>query len=135
MKIQPITSWQNGEELQGTDFNLQITADNLSTSASFFYSISTAEVSHTETQIVTPEIPAWDETLPNGDVVHHDAIPAVTKEVKVIDTYPILLVSGNLYISGQDYQDWDASPSANQWAYEWSAAKLNLTLIPDQVFA
>jgi hypothetical protein len=134
MQIQPITSWQNGEELQGTEFMLQITADNLSTSASFLYTISTAEVSHTETQIVTPEIPPYDEVV-DGETIHHDAVPAVTKEVTVIDTYPILLVSGNLYISGQDYQDWDASPSANQWAYDWAAAQLNLTIIPGQVVA
>jgi hypothetical protein len=40
-------------------------------------------------------------------------------------------VSGKLGISGQDYIDWDASPSANQWAYEWAAGQLNLVLIPE----
>jgi hypothetical protein len=42
-------------------------------------------------------------------------------------------VSGKLSISGQDYLDWDASPSANQWAYEWAAGQLNLVLIPETV--
>jgi hypothetical protein len=41
------------------------------------------------------------------------------------------LQNGTLNINGQDYQDWDASPSANQWAYDWAAGKLNLVLIPE----
>lgn len=135
MKIQPITSWQNGQELQGTNFDLIVVNDNLSTSAIFYYTISTEEQSHMETVIVTPEIPAWDETLPNGDIVHHDAIPAATTEVKVVDVASITLVQGNITMDGTNYQTWDSTPSANQWAYEWAATKLNLTLIPDQVIA
>lgn len=134
-KIQPITSWQNGQELQGTNFDLIIVNDNLSTSATFYYTISTQEQSHMETIIVTPEIPAWDETLPDGEIIHHDAIPAVITEVKVVDVASVILTQGNLNIGGQDYQDWDASPSANQWAYEWGVSQLNLILIPDQVVA
>ena len=45
----------------------------------------------------------------------------------------ITLVSGFITMAGQDYQDWDVATNANQWAYEWAAAKLNLVLIPDQV--
>lgn len=129
-KIQPISSWLEGQELQGTNFNLTIVKDNLSTSANFYYTISTEEQSHMETVVITPEIPAWDETLPNGDIVHHDAIPAVTTEVKVVDVAPINLVQGNLTMDGQDYQDWDSTTSANEWAYNWAASKLNLVLIP-----
>lgn len=135
MKIQPISSWQNGQELQGTNFTLTTSYDNMSTSATFNYMISTDEVSHTETIVVTPEIPAWDETLKDGTVVHHDAIPAVTKDINVIDVPSIQLVFGQLTIDGQDYQTWDADPSANTWAYNWAAAKLNLVLLPNQVIA
>ena len=135
MKIQPITSWQNGQEQEGTEFTLIAINDNLSTVATFYYTISTAEQSHFETVVVTPEIPAWDETLPNGDIVHHDAIPAVTTEVLVIDAPSMVLVSGNLTMSGQDYQDWDSSVSANEWAYNWAATVLKLVLIPNQTFA
>jgi hypothetical protein len=42
-----------------------------------------------------------------------------------------LVLSGYLPIDGKDYQDWDSSPSANDWAYNWAAAKLNLVLIPE----
>jgi len=41
----------------------------------------------------------------------------------------IWLQDGNLTITGQDYQDWDADPSANEWIYNWSAGQLNITLI------
>lgn len=135
MKIQPISSWQDGKELQGTNFYLNTVDDNMSTSATFVYSIFTDEISHIETIIVTPEIPAWDETLEDGTIIHHDAVPEVTEDVKIIDEPSIQLVNGKLVIDGVDYQQWDADPSANAWAYNWSANKLNLILIPDQVFA
>ena len=134
-KIQPITSWQDGVEKEGVNFNLIVVNDNLSTQATFWYTISTEEINHTETIIVTPEIPAWDEPLPDGGFLHHDAIPAVTKEITVVDVPSVILVSGNINISGQDYQDWDADPSANSWAYNWAAIQLKLTLIPDQFIA
>jgi len=41
----------------------------------------------------------------------------------------VWLQDGNLTITGQDYQDWDADPSANEWIYNWSAGQLNITLI------
>ncbi len=135
MKIQPISSWQNGQELQGTNFDLIVINDNLSTSAMFYYTICTEEQSHMETIVVTPEIPAWDETLPDETIVHHDAVPAVTTEVKVIDIASVILVQGNVTMDGQDYQNWDSTPSANEWAYNWAATKLNLTLLPNQIIA
>lgn len=92
MKIQSITSWQNGQEKQATNFNLTSVNDNLSTACDFSYQLTT-----------TP-----DE---NGK-------------------YEVL-VTGWLTISGQDYEDWDLSTSANQWAYEWAAGQLNLVLIPE----
>lgn len=134
MKIQPISSWQNGQELQGTEFNLIVINDNLSVSAVFFYTISTEAVGHTETVIITPEIPAYDEIV-DGETVHHDAVPAVTAEVYVIDTPSTVLVNGNLTMDGVDYQTWDTSVSANEWAYNWAATKLNLVIVPNQIFA
>lgn len=134
MKIQPISSWQNGQELQGTEFDLIVINDNLSTSATFYYTISTAAVGHTETVIVTPEVPAYDEIV-DGETVHHDAVPAVTADVYVIDTPSTMLVNGNVTMDGADYQTWDTSVSANEWAYNWAATKLNLVIVPNQIFA
>ena len=101
MKIQPISSWINGQEKLGTEFNLYIVNDNLSTSATFYYSISTEEVSHLE------------------------------EDVLVIDAYSEKLVDGNLTMDGADYQTWDADPSANEAAYVWAASKLNLVLVTE----
>jgi hypothetical protein len=89
MKISPISSWQNGQEKQGTEFILRIINDDLSTSASFYYSISTEQTEENVSQV---------------------------------------LVDGNLTLNGADYQAWDSSISANQWAYNWAANKLNLTI-------
>lgn len=41
-----------------------------------------------------------------------------------------VLAFGNLTLEGAEYQTWDADPSANEWAYNWAAAQLNLVLIP-----
>lgn len=92
MKIQPISSWQNGQELQGTEFNLIVIDDNLNTSATFYYTISTESTN---------------------------------------DSISVTLVNGNLTMEGQDYQNWDSSISANEWAYKWAATKLNLELLPE----
>ena len=34
--------------------------------------------------------------------------------------------NGNLSLSGEEYDSWDGS---NDWAYNWAAGKLNLTII------
>ncbi len=94
MKISPISSWQNGQEKQGTEFDLRIINDNLSTSATFYYSISTEQTEESISQV---------------------------------------LVDGNLTLDGADYQTWDSSVSANEWAYNWAAAKLNLTIIEEPI--
>jgi hypothetical protein len=101
MKIQPITSWQNGEEKQAINFELVSNWDNLKDSASFNYYLSTS----------APP----DPLNPN--------------------LRPETLVSGSLSIGGQDYIDWGKATDVNQWAYEWAASQLNLTLIPDETIA
>jgi|LakMenEpi05Nov12_1017451.scaffolds.fasta_scaffold03074_2 hypothetical protein len=113
MKIQAISSWQNGQEKLGTEFNLYVINDNLSTSATFYYSISSEEVSHLETKTVIDPITGEE----------------VTTDILVIDAYAEKLVDGNLTMDGADYQTWDADPSANEAAYVWSMAKLNLVAV------
>ncbi len=94
--IQPISSWQNGEEKQATLFDLISNYDNLNTSANFQYYLNEL-VSSTQ--------------------------------------YPMYntLVNGYLTMDGQDYIDWDTATNANEWAYNWAAAKLNLTITGDYV--
>ena len=39
------------------------------------------------------------------------------------------LASGNLTMTGFDYQAYSTSPDSNSYAYQWGATQLNLTLI------
>lgn len=117
MKIQPISSWQNGQEKQGTIFDLRIVSDNLSTFATFYYSISNEEISHIETKVISPATETEEETY---------------YQQKVIDSYAQTLVEGNLTMTPEEYLEWDNS---NEGAYNWAATKLNLTLIPNQIIA
>lgn len=39
------------------------------------------------------------------------------------------LAQGNLTLSGSDYQTWNSQTDANEWAYNWIATQLGLTLI------
>jgi hypothetical protein len=91
--IEPVSSWQNGEEKIATQFVLTSNYDN------FQYQLN--------------------QIIPTPD-------PAPTPPM-----YPMYnqLVSGSLNISGQDYLDWDAATDANEWAYTWAAAQLNLVII------
>ena len=106
MKIQPISTWQNGQQKQANNFVLSIVNDNLINACTFFYQLQ---------NVIETIIPAT-ETEPEQVIVNTDT-----------------LVTGNLSIGGQEYLDWDASPSANEWAYEWAAGQLNLVLIPETV--
>ena len=128
MKIQAISSWQNGQEKLGTEFNLRIINDNLLDSASFYYNICSEEVSHIATNIIAP--PSILTTILDG-VETETEVPEVTENVKIVTTYAQQLVDGNLSISGQDYQDWGKATDINLWAYEWAAAKLNLVLVTE----
>lgn len=99
--IQPISSWQNGEEKQATVFVLTSSYDNLSTNATFQYQLN---------EIIAPPTP-----------------PSPPTPGPMYPTYNTL-VNGSLSISGQDYLDWDAATDANEWAYNWAAAQLKLTI-------
>ena len=93
MKIQPVQTWQNGQQKEATNFILTVTNDNLSTAADFQFKLT---------------------TTPVNDDKDYD-----------------VLVMGYLTMSGEEYQTWDADPSANAWAYNWAAEQLNLVLIPE----
>jgi hypothetical protein len=101
--IEPISSWQNGEEKQATVFVLTSSFDNLSTSATFQYQLN---------EVVTAPMPPYPSPfypMLNG------------------------LVNSSLNISGQDYMDWDAASDANEWAYNWAATQLKLVITGEYV--
>ena len=83
--IEPISIWDNGTNQSASILNAYCINDNLSTSASFYYSL----LSDTMQQ----------------------------------------LAQGNLSMSGDDYDAWQT----NDYAYDWVATQLNLTITGDYV--
>jgi len=104
MKIQPIITWQNGEQKEANNFVLSSTADNFLNAATFSYQL----------QNVSETIIPANETEPEQIIINTD-----------------ILIVGYLSITGQDYIEWDLSNNANQWAYDWAAVQLNLVLIQE----
>lgn len=84
-QIQPVSIWYNGIMVTATIINMTTTNDNLSTQASFFYSLF------------------------------------------VNSNYQV--AEGILTISGADYIAYSTSTTANDYAYQWGATQLNLTLV------
>ena len=44
-----------------------------------------------------------------------------------------MLAEGNLTISGEEYKNWDSNPSANEFAYNWAAAQLQITITGEYI--
>ena len=70
------------------------------------------------------------DNLINSAVFEYSLIELIIDPIDPTIQYSQTLISGQLYISGQDYIDWDSSTSANDWIYNWAATQLNLVLIP-----
>jgi hypothetical protein len=47
---------------------------------------------------------------------------------QLLDSAEVKLQDGNLTIGEPQYDQWGTSSDVNQWAYEWAATELNLTL-------
>ena len=101
MKIQPVTTWFNGEPQTASNFTLRSIGDNLETSATLYYELQ-------------KEVVQVDEETKESTVVGYEN-----------------LITANLDITGQDYADWSSAPDANSWIYNWAAGKLNLVLITE----
>jgi hypothetical protein len=113
--IQPVTIWQNGQQINANHIDASIVNDNLSDYAQLFWQISLVTIN---TNTVTKDI--YDE---NGNVIGQD----VQTET---ETQKTILQSGNTTISGQAYDQWGQSADVNLGAYEYICDQLNLTLIP-----
>ena len=86
--IEKIQIWQNGTTVEANRFSVMSASDNLSSAASFQYTL------------------------------YADDMP---------------VQNGGIAIGGQDYEDWNAEPDVNTWAYNWVAGKLNITILGDYV--
>ncbi len=84
-QITPISIWDNGTVQEAAVLNAYCINDNLSTSATFYYTLLSESMQ--------------------------------------------LLAQGNLTMSGDDYDAWET----NDYAYDWIAEQLNLTIIGDYV--
>jgi hypothetical protein len=91
-RIEPITAWKNGEQLEANLLNAYIINDNLQSSCSFYYSLNTS-----------------------GEGT--EAMPLIMGQA---------VAEGNLTMDGANYLAWNGS---NDYAFNYIAEKLNLTLI------
>jgi hypothetical protein len=47
---------------------------------------------------------------------------------QLLDADAVKLADGNLTMGEPTYDQWGTSSDVNQWAYEWAATELNITL-------
>ena len=80
-------------------------------------------------------ISLWDNgtvqeaSVLNAYVVNDNLINSATFYYTLLSESLQQLAQGNLTMTGQDYDDYQT----NEYAYEWVAAQLNLTIIGDYV--
>lgn len=114
-KIQPLSVWKNGTNRTATTLKATIGYDDLATAATFYYTLTTDD---SIILAITEEIQT--EEGPQTIVVSPQRI--IEGEV---------LVSGSVQMSGLDYDNWGTSGiGANEEAYNYIAAYLNVTIIP-----
>ena len=83
---------------------------------------------------ITP-ISIWDNgkvqqaTILNAYVINDNLINSATFYYTLLSEGMQQLAQGNLTMQGQDYDDWQT----NDYAYDWVAAQLNLTIVGDYV--
>jgi hypothetical protein len=66
-KIQPITAWKNGEQLEANLLNAYIINDNLESSCSFYYSLNTSGDGTEAMPLVLGQVVAEGNITMNGD--------------------------------------------------------------------
>ena len=95
--ITPVNIWHEGSLKEASLLNVASSYDDLNTYATFSYRIMV--------EAETPEGP--EPVMPN----------------MLVNT---IVATGQIYMGGQDYIDWDNS---NEAAYDYVADKLNLELV------
>ena len=66
-KIQPITAWKNGEQLEANLLNAYIINDNLATSCSFYYSLNTSGEGTEAMPLIMGQVVAEGNLTMSGD--------------------------------------------------------------------
>ena len=68
-------------------------------------------------------------TLYNLVSINDNLTDSATFLYQLFSSDNMLLVDGNLTMSGADYTTYSSSPDSNSYAYSWGATQLNITLI------
>jgi hypothetical protein len=67
-------------------------------------------------------------TVFNLIIINDNLLNSATFYWQLLDSAEIKLTDGNLIIGEPQYDQWGTSSDVNQWAYEWAATQLNITL-------
>lgn len=68
-------------------------------------------------------------TIFNMGSINDNLSTSVTFYYQLYSTSQLQLATGNLTMDGADYTTYSTSSNSNDYAYSWSATKLNLTLV------
>jgi hypothetical protein len=67
-------------------------------------------------------------TVFNLIIINDNLLNSATFYWQLLDSAEVKLADGNLTMGEPQYDQWGAQPDVNQWAYEWAATQLNITL-------
>jgi hypothetical protein len=67
-------------------------------------------------------------TVFNLIIINDNLLNSATFYWQLLDSAEIKLADGNLTMVEPQYDQWGTSSDVNQWAYEWAATQLNITL-------
>jgi hypothetical protein len=68
-------------------------------------------------------------TIFNLASINDNLINSATFYWQLFDATKIQVAQGNLTMGGADYTNYSTNPDSNEYAYQWGATQLNLTLI------
>jgi hypothetical protein len=61
-------------------------------------------------------------------IINDNLLNSATFYWQLLDSAESKLADGNLTMIEPQYDQWGTSSDVNQWAYEWAATQLNITL-------
>jgi hypothetical protein len=61
-------------------------------------------------------------------IINDNLLNSATFYWQLLDSAEVKLADGNLTMIEPQYDQWGTSSDVNQWAYEWAATELNITL-------
>jgi len=67
-------------------------------------------------------------SLFNLIIINDNLLNSATFYWQLLDADASKLADGNLTMGEPTYDQWGTSSDVNQWAYEWAATQLNITL-------